>query len=295
LAVALGGGALIGATLGPESSEPVDAAPPDESNAAPRTPDLPSGLAVSRDGYTIDLLTPVIGTDGPAELAFVIEGPDGRPVTDYDVGHDKELHLVIVGRDLAGYAHVHPSQDADGRWAVAAPSLAPGSYRVFADFVPAGGDPITLGTDLAVPGEYAPVDLPEPSSDAEVDGYEVSFDGELVAGTESELTVTVTRDGEPVSDLQPYLGALGHLVAIRDGDLAYLHVHPLDDVDGPGGPAVRFAVEVPTEADYGLFFDFSHGDQVRTASTIAAVASRSPVSPADPGATPDDDHDGHGG
>ena len=62
-----------------------------------------------------------------------------------------------------------------------------------------------------------------------------------------------------MTDLQPYLGALGHLVAIRDGDLAYLHVHPLDEADGPGGPQVRFAVEVPTAGTYGLFFDFSHG------------------------------------
>ena len=94
----------------------------------------------------------------------------------------------------------------------------------------------------------------------------MSFDGELVAGTESELTVTVTRDGAAGDRLEPYLGALGHLVAIRDGDLAYLHVHPLDEADGAGGPQVRFAVEVPTAGTYGLFFDFSHGDDVRTAA-----------------------------
>ena len=40
------------------------------------------------------------------------------------------------------------------------------------------------------------------------------------------LTLTVTKDGQPVTDLQPYLGAYGHLVALRAGDLAYLHVHP---------------------------------------------------------------------
>ena len=76
-----------------------------------------------------------------------------------------------------------------------------------------------------------------------------------------------------VTDLQPYLGALGHLVAIRDGDLAYLHVHPLGATDGPGGPTVRFGVDIPTAGTYGLFFDFSHGDVVRTAAVTTTVAT----------------------
>jgi hypothetical protein len=96
-----------------------------------------------------------------------------------------------------------------------------------------------------------------------------------------------------VTDLQPYLGALGHLVAIRDGDLAYLHVHPLDEAAGSGGPQVRFAVEVPTAGTYGLYFDFAHGDEVRTASTIAVAATGSAASPAG-ASTPSGDHDSHG-
>jgi hypothetical protein len=151
--------------------------------------------------------------------------------------------------------------------------LAPGSYRVFADFVPAGGEAVTLGADLTVPGDHRPVALPSPSPESSVDGFDVSFDGDLVAGTESELAVTVTRDGEPVTDLQPYLGALGHLVAIRDSDLAYLHVHPLEEADSSGGPEVRFAVEVPTAGTYGLFFDFANGGEVRHASTIAVATA----------------------
>ena len=82
-----------------------------------------------------------------------------------------------------------------------------------------------------------------------------------------------------MTDLQPYLGALGHLVAIRNGDLAYLHVHPLDEADGPGGPQVRFALEVPTGGTYGLYFDFAHGDEVRTAKTIAVATTGSAPSP----------------
>ena len=296
LAIVLGAGFLVGATVGPEPSTDEESSSHDtvhDDTDATMSGDGPAGLAVSSDGYTLDLRTPVVEAADGAELALVIEGPEGEPVTDYTVEHDKELHLVIVSRDLAGYAHLHPTRDTEGLWTVTAPPLAPGSYRVFADFVPAGGEGLTLGADLTVPGEYRPKALPAPSSETRVDGFDVSFDGALVAGTESELTVTVSRDGEPVTDLQPYLGALGHLVAIRDGDLAYLHVHPLNEAAGSGGPQVRFAVEVPTAGTYGLYFDFLHGDEVRTAATIAAVTSGSAAAPHD-GGTPSGEHDSHG-
>jgi hypothetical protein len=274
LALCLGGGAAVGAAFGPEPSTKSEPSAHDagHTESAPEVEPRPAGLAISQDGYTLDLRTPVAEAGQPAELELAIEGPDGEPVTEYDVEHEKELHLVIVGRDLADYAHVHPTRDDQGTWRVTAPPLLPGSHRVYADFVPAGGEGVTLGADLDVPGDHQPSPPRDPSDTATVDGYEVRFDGELVAGTASELTLTVTRGGAPVTDLDPYLGALGHLVAIRDGDLAYLHVHPLDDAEGSGGPDVRFAVEVPTAGRYALFFDFAHDDEVRTASVIAAAA-----------------------
>ncbi|MBA3605973.1 MAG: hypothetical protein H0W46_08395 [Acidimicrobiia bacterium] len=269
--------------------------PADPERPAAAAADMPGGLAVSQDGFTLDLQTPVVDGGVPAELAFAITGPDGRPVTDYTVEHDKELHLVVVGRDLAAYAHVHPERDSRGIWTVTAPPLTPGSYRVFADFTPAGGGGLTLGADLVVPGDHRPVALPAPAEVATVDGFDVSFRGRLVAGSESEMTVGVTRNGEPVDDLQPYLGALGHLVAIRSGDLAYLHVHPLEETAGPGGPSVRFAVEVPTAGTYRLFFDFSHGGDVRTAATTAVTADAAIAGDVAGVPADDDDHDEHGG
>jgi len=297
LALALGGGALVGATVGPDAAVDSDgtAAEPTMDMDTDGATELPAGLAVSRDGYTLDLRTSTVDAGARNELELVITGPDGRPVEDYEVEHDKELHLIVVSRDLVGYAHVHPIRDDAGLWTVEVPTMRPGSYRVFADFTPAGAEGLTLGADLTVPGESTPVPLPAPSSEVTVDGYDVSFAGELVAGTESEITVTVMRDGEPVTDLDPYLGALGHLVAIRDGDLAYLHVHPLAMATGPGGPAVRFAVEVPTAGTYGLYFDFSHDGAVRTAPVIAEAVQADAQPAADDASVSTGGHDQHGG
>jgi hypothetical protein len=234
---------------------------------------IPNGLAVSKDGYTLVLADGELPAGSESEVTFVINGPDGQPITDFDIVHEKLLHLLIVSRDLVGYAHLHPTLDDDGTWRVDVPPLAAGSYRAYADFAPTGASAMVLAADLAVPGEFDPAEIPAPSHSTSIDGYTVTFDGTLVVGTESEVTVTVEADGSPVADLEPYLGTLGHLVAVRAGDMAFLHVHPVEEADGIGGPDVRFAVVVPTPGTYRLFFDFSHGGAVHTASATFHVST----------------------
>ena len=230
---------------------------------------LPAGgLMVSDRGYTLALTADRSDGGSAVPLAFEIDGPDGEPVTEYETSHDKRLHLIVVRRDLTGFQHVHPVMSADGTWS-AEVALTSGQWRVFADFVPAElGENLTLGADLAVPGALLAEPLPAPSTFDEVDGYTVRLDGELVPGEESKVSLSVSRDGQPVTDLQEYLGAFGHLVALRDGDLAYLHVHPEGEPgDGktPAGPEVVFYAEVPSVGDYRLFLDFQHEGVVRTA------------------------------
>jgi hypothetical protein len=149
-----------------------------------------------------------------------------------------------------------------------------GSYRVFADFTPSAlGRGLVLGTDVSVAGAFSPVPLPAPAATTSVDGYDVALTGRPVAGEESELTFTVRRAGREVTDLQPYLGAFGHLVSLRTGDLAYLHTHPAEEAHAgdSGGPTVRFATEFPTAGTYRLFLDFRHGGAVHTAALTVHV------------------------
>ena len=227
------------------------------TTAAATAADVPGGLQVSESGYTLEL--PANGLPpGRATLRFAVTGPDGAAVTAYDEEHEKDLHLIAVRRDFSGYQHVHPTMSADGTWTTDV-DLTPGTWRVFADFTPTGGPALTLGTDVEVAGRYAPAAHPGQRVSDTVDGYTVDLEGDLDDGA---VTVRVSRDGEPVTDLEPYLGAYGHLVALREGDLAYLHVHP---EDGDAGPEVPFAVEVPSAGGYRLFFDFRHDGVVRTA------------------------------
>ncbi len=164
---------------------------------------------------------------GGSTFNFRILGPDGGPLTRYAPEHERDLHFIVVRRDLSGYQHLHPSLAADGTWSVPLKLPTAGAYKAFADFRPAGAAAgLTLAVDLFAPGDFQPAPLPTPVPSASVDGYTVTLAGALRAGQESELTFTLAKDGRPVTNLQPYLGAYGHLVALRAGDLAYSHVHP---------------------------------------------------------------------
>jgi hypothetical protein len=321
LLAVFGAASGIGSVVGPvgaaaDDTATHDTAPHGETHAesptdtsAPQSSatHLPGGLQVSENGYTLDAAAS-LPAGAPTPVSFRVLGPDGQPVTAYETAHDEDLHLIAVRRDLTGYQHVHPDLAPDGTWSIPL-DLTAGGWRLFADFDPAGPDePLVLGADVAVAGTYTPQPLPEPSATAEVDGYTVALDGQLVPGQESELTLSVSRDGRPVTDLQPYLAAYGHLVALRAGDLAYLHVHP---AGGPGdgatapGPDITFSATAPSAGDYRLFLDFKHGDVVRTAEftvragDLAAAPTGAGGTTATPGPTDGgsghvDDGHGHG-
>lgn len=225
------------------------------------------GLLATVDGYTFSAESTLLdGTEG-APFRFRITDPAGAVVHDDAITHERQLHLVLVARDLAAYHHLHPTPEADGSWTVPLPVLTPGAYRAFAAFTVAGGPARTLGLDLFVPGGALYSPLPSPAGRAAVHGYDVSVTGAPALGEGGEVAITVTSGGAPVTDLQPYLGALGHLVVIRASDLALVHTHPLDGgaTAGTVGPTVRFHVAVGAPGAYRMFFEFAHGGILHTA------------------------------
>lgn len=300
--IALGVGNAVGPFSEPDSTAH-DAgggdSDPGDSGEGPRpalASQIPGGLMVSQNGYSLSLVGPQATVGRSVPVAFTINGPDGRPVTAYDVEHEKRLHLIAVRRDFTGFQHVHPTLDTEGVWSTDL-DLLPGQWRLFADFKATGADALTLGADLVVAGDYQPAVNGAESRTANVDGYTVALDGDLAPGADAKLTLSVSKDGEPVTDLEPYLGAYGHLVALREGDLAYLHVHP-DGSPGDGttqpGPAVVFYAAVPSAGSYQLYFDFEHDGMVRTADfTVNTTGSVATETPAPSDNRSEDGHSGH--
>jgi hypothetical protein len=222
------------------------------------------GLAVSDGGLTLALERTELRPGQVAELRFRVVDSSGDAIRDFEVQHEKRMHVIVVRRDGAGFQHLHPRIDGDGVWSTSITLPDPGSYRVFADFK-SDGEARTLGADLAVDGTVDWLALPAPAATADAgDGYAVRL-----AADGDELRFTVTRAGKPV-DVEPYLGAGGHLVALREGDLAYLHVHP---VGGAGGAAdaIAFETQFPSAGRYRLYLQFKHEGRVRTAAFTREV------------------------
>jgi len=265
VALMFGAAAAVGDAVGPievGSDRPTHNT---QSSGGAASGDLPRGLAIAQDGRRLAVDTADIAADTPSPFGFAIVDDDDVPVTAFDELHERALHLIVLSRNLVDYLHLHPTMDAGGHWTVDMPALAPGSYRVFADFRPTGSANLTLATDVSVAGDVHPLGLPAPNDLATVDGYTVTMDGSPAIG-DSELSFSVELAGQVVRT-DPYLGAAGHLVAIRSGDLAYLHVHPHEG----GTPIVTFTGEFPTAGTYRLFFDFSHDGIVRTAAFTVIV------------------------
>lgn len=242
-------------------------------SGAASSAELVKGLSLGIDGYVLAPIAAPGAVGEPGELSFQILDEAGAPLTEYLTSHDKELHLIVARSDGSQFRHAHPVLDAStGTWATPWEWTEAGTYRIFTDFTPAAADApaLTLTRTVQVSGEFVPV-VPQPSRVAQVDDFTVSIEGDLVAGSSSDLTVTVSRGGDPVTTLQPYLGAFGHLVALRDGDLAYLHVHAEGDepeVGDTSGPTIAFAAHAPTAGRYLLYLDFQVDGVVHTAQFV---------------------------
>jgi hypothetical protein len=275
LAVLFGGGALAGGAIGPEPEDTdTEQAEHADMNASSTeshggggheaAPDPVRGLTVAEDGLRVVVDDDELRRGRTERLAFRIVDAHGETVRDFDVEHTKKMHLIIARRDLTGFQHLHPEQAPDGTWTTDVRLPEAGSYRLFADFSH-DGEARTLATDLRVDGRADLEPLPAPRATAVSDGgYDVRLDaGNARAGEEAELRFTITRNGRPVKT-EPYLGAGGHLVALREGDLAFLHVHPTGD-----GPS--FAATFPTEGRYRLFLQFQHEGRVQTVAFTQEV------------------------
>jgi hypothetical protein len=233
-----------------------------QSQVAARPESVPGGVLVSAKGFTLEPLRTRFEVGVRSRFEFRIRDHGGNVVTRFEHMHDAGLHLIVVRRDLTLFQHVHPKLQADGRWSVDLRFEQAGFFRAYADFT-ANDNALTLGVDLAADGELRTLDPSEPNPVSRVDGYDVTIQPQtLRVGQPTLLSFAVRRDGRSVEDLEPYLGAMGHLVALRRGDLAYLHVHPMAH-SNPG--VIAFHAEFPTAGQYRLFLQFAHAGSVHTA------------------------------
>lgn len=285
VAVAAGTAALliVGCSSGPTKNSGTSAASTSTAVSAPAPSGMPepmpagNGLSATESGFTLVPGPTTVPANTPHTFTFRISRPDGAPVTQFVPEQTQLMHFYLVRADLTGFAHLHPSMAADGTWTAPLPAMAPGNWRVYTQFTARHPSdvtvPLVLSTPLTVPGAVTMQPIPALSSTATVNGYTVSLSGQPAAGQDSPLTFGFSRDGQPVTDLQPYLDTYAHVTAIRAADLAFAHLHPQNPVNGDhGGPALTVDAHFPDSGDWGLFIQFQTGGVLYTAEMTLHVA-----------------------
>ena len=208
------------------------------------------------------------------ELQVQITDAAGTPVAEFEENHEKLLHLIIVNEDLSYFRHIHPDFKGDGTFAIRTAFPAGGKYKWFADFKPAGQAAATWSEWVEVEGE--PAEKTAVTPDAQL--LKVVGDKEVelaLSGTKANEEVTLTyevRDAqtkEGIRDLEPYLGAIGHVVILSEDAEEYLHVHPLDEQ--ATGPQAQFATVFPHSGNYKIWAQFQHKGEVFTVPFVVKV------------------------
>ncbi|GAA0620524.1 hypothetical protein GCM10010174_43960 [Kutzneria viridogrisea] len=202
-----------------------------------------------------------------ADYRFTIVDGGGKTVTQFEPDQTKLMHFYLIRSDLTGFQHVHPTMAADGTWTAPLTPAGPGDYRVYAAFT-TGGKEQVVGQPTQVPGTATSTPLPPASASAQADGYTVSLEGEPMAGMAHSLKVTISKDGKPVTDLQPYLGTSAHLSAFHEGDLEFAHLHP----ESANGAELSFHAVLPKSGNYRLFVQFQTNDTLHTAALTLKVS-----------------------
>jgi hypothetical protein len=216
----------------------------------------------------------------PFVLRLLVREPGTQALaSQFDLVHEMWYHLFVVSRDLDVYQHLHPDPQPDGSWAVELTLPAEGHYFILSDFVPTGKAPQFIRSELTTARAGAShadtplaVTLGRPAT---VDTLRVDLaasPNDLRTGRATRLDYQIAdaATGEPVIDLQPYLGAFGHLLVVREGVTAWVHSHPVDGdalIRSPrsrGGPKLSFMAWFTGPGRYRAWAQFMRDGQVHT-------------------------------
>ena len=222
------------------------------------------------------------------EYSFSIVDDQGNTLKDFAITHTKPMHVIVVRKDLANFQHVHPDYDsATGIFTFKDLTFpTDGEYRIFADFAPSGGMKdstgmplgVTISEDVKVGSTYNPQSIGSEEKTKTFEGYGISLatHGALKSGVESMLMFSISKNSKPVTDLQEYLGALGHSVILKEGTLDFIHAHPL--AMGTQNGTVSFMVDFPEAGKYKVFTQFQRVGKVFTTDFVVSVAQGANIS-----------------
>ncbi len=230
-------------------------------------------------GTRIDLQNSNRLQPGSVKLAFKLYGLDTHEFgpDDLKITHEKPMHLILVRDDVTGFQHLHPEYQ-DGRWTVKTTIVNQGLYQMYVDIEPTEEGPATLRVPLIVGGPTEHAQFPEASVNMSVmvGGVQAALQPASPIKTQEHINLTfaLTQNGKPVTQIDPYLGAFGHMVAFRHGDVDdYLHGHPITE-SKPTDGKITFESEFISKGMYTVFAQFNINGQVQAFPLTIEVGER---------------------
>ncbi len=225
----------------------------------------------------------------PTKYTYKIIDDRGETLYLFDVVHEKNMHLIVVRKDLNEFQHLHPTFNTSGEFALTDLNVpSDGQYRIFADFTPSNSQigasgklPVTIYQDVNVGDilKYQPQSMGQLDEVKSFDGYELKMSVNpqpATAGNTTMVSFVIKQNDKPVTNLQNYLGALGHSVVLSENDLDFIHAHSLSESTNNQTGRVDFHVTFPKEGNYKLFTQFQHQGQVITSDFVLSVNSGIP-------------------
>jgi hypothetical protein len=217
-----------------------------------------------------------------ARVRFFVREPQAYAIVRrFELVHERVFHLFVVSQDLEYFAHVHPTLHRDGSLEVDVELPRPGVYQMIADFLPTGGAPQLVQKSFVTAGYagrlLAMAHLTPDAADKVVGDTRVKLImPEPLAGREQLVTFELqdVATGAAVTDLEPYLGATGHLLLASANLAIAAHSHPVAEISAPGGPDIVFQMIFPRAGDYRMWIQFQRRGEVRTASFTVPVKGR---------------------
>lgn len=244
---------------------------------------LVAGDPMATADYTLRVVTEPRAPKAGQKTRFrftVLHPLTGAPVEEFAEVHDRLFHLFIISRDMTHFFHEHPVRDQDGSFTYEHVLPEPGQYMMFSDFMPIGGGPQMIATPLVTAGfagditASLPTLTPDQTFVKTANGTTVELQmepGQLIAGEEADVPIHFTdaKTGEPVRDLQRYLGAFGHAMMLNEDMTEHVHAHPEEMLEGTtvtagGGPDLVFHALFPKPGHYRVWLQFLRNDVLST-------------------------------
>jgi len=202
----------------------------------------------------------------------------GAPVRNFQIIHEKPVHLFIVSQDLEYFSHEHPGLGPDGVFRLETRLPKPGTYKLLADFLPEGGTPQLISDLITTAGYRRSIvqTITQPAADLTPKrgknlNVELFLDpAQPLAGKKAMLFFKL----KPAEGIEPYLGAWGHMLAASNDLVDMIHTHPIYVTDpSPGEKQIQFNLFFPREAIYRVWVQFQRQGQVNTVAFTIPVSS----------------------